>query len=91
MTKMKTLLRALTIALMLGIAPLTLAQEATSINVNTADAQTLAQLPGIGITKAEAIVADRTANGPYKSADDLSRVTGIGDATVDGLRDRVEF
>lgn len=88
---MKTLFKALAFSLLLGIAPLVLAQEATTVNVNTADVETLAQLPGIGNTKAEAIVADRNANGPYHSADDLDRVNGIGAATVDGLRDRVTF
>lgn len=88
---MKTLFKALALSLLLGIAPLVLAQEAVIVNINTADVETLAQLPGIGSTKAEAIVADRTANGPYKSADDLDRVNGIGAATVDGLRDSVAF
>lgn len=88
---MRTLFKALAFSLLLGIAGLVLAQETTTVNVNTADVETLAQLPGIGSTKAEAIVADRAANGPYKAADDLDRVNGIGAATVDGLRDRVTF
>ena len=53
-----------------------------AVNINTADAGTLGTLPGIGATKAEAIVADREANGPYASCQDLARVTGIGAATV---------
>lgn len=88
---MKTFFKALAFSLLLGIAPLVLAQQATTVNINTADVEMLAQLPGIGSTKAQAIVADRAANGPYKSADDLDRVNGIGAATVDGLRDRVTF
>ncbi|SDK86232.1 competence protein ComEA [Modicisalibacter muralis] len=88
---MRTIFKALTFSLLLGIAPLVLAQEAATVNVNTAEVETLAQLPGIGSTKAQAIVADRAANGPYKSADDLDRVNGIGAATIEGLRDRVAF
>nr|WP_297458658.1 ComEA family DNA-binding protein [uncultured Halomonas sp.] len=88
---MRTLLKTLALSLLLGIASLAMAQEASSVNINTADVQTLAQLPGIGNTKAEAIVADRAANGPFDSADDLDRVNGIGAATIDGLRDRIEF
>lgn len=56
---------------------------ATPVNVNAADAKTIAaSLSGIGIKKAEAIVADRTKNGPFKSVDDLKRVSGIGEKTV---------
>ena len=56
------------------------------IDINTADEETLQQLPGIGPALAERIVADRTANGPYASADDLTRVSGIGEKTVEELR-----
>lgn len=56
---------------------------ATPVNVNTADAQTISSsLAGIGLKKAEAIVADRVKNGPFKSAEDLKRVSGIGEKTV---------
>lgn len=56
---------------------------ATPVNINNADAKTIAaSLSGVGIKKAEAIVADRTKNGPFKSADDLKRVSGIGEKTV---------
>ena len=47
------------------------------ININTATAEELMCLPGIGRTKAEAILADRTANGPYSAPEDLARVKGI--------------
>jgi competence protein ComEA len=63
---------------------------ATPVNVNTADAQTIAaSLAGVGLKKAEAIVADRTKNGPFKSVDDLKRVSGIGDKTVSANRDDI--
>jgi competence protein ComEA len=56
---------------------------ATPVNINTADAPTIsASLAGIGMKKAEAIVADRAKNGPFKSVDDLKRVAGIGEKTV---------
>jgi competence protein ComEA len=58
-----------------------------TVNINQADAATLAQqLNGIGLKKAEAIVSYREQHGPFKSADDLLNVTGIGPATVEKNR-----
>ena len=54
------------------------------VNVNTADAETIsAELQGVGITKAIAIVEYRQTNGPFKSVDDLAQVKGIGARTVE--------
>ena len=70
-------------ALVLSLAA-TLAALAGPVNVNTADAETLsAELKGVGITKAIAIVEYRKANGPFKSAEDLAKVKGIGARTVE--------
>jgi competence protein ComEA len=55
------------------------------VNLNAADARELEQLPGVGPVLAERIVADRDANGPFASLDDLSRVPGVGDAIVSAL------
>lgn len=57
------------------------------INVNIASAAELELLPGIGPTLAARIVADRAANGPFASLDDVARVRGIGPRTVDKIRD----
>jgi competence protein ComEA len=48
------------------------------VNINTADAAALDTLPGVGPSTAAKIVADREANGPFASPDDLGRVPGIG-------------
>ena len=54
------------------------------VNINTADAETLAaELDGIGLSKAQAIVQYRTTNGPFQSADELVEVKGIGARTVE--------
>ena len=54
------------------------------VNVNTADAETIAaELKGIGLSKAKAIVEYRKKHGPFQSADDLSLVKGIGERTVE--------
>ena len=61
------------------------------VNINTADAETLSRvLANVGPSKAEQIVAHRAANGPFKSADELAMVKGIGLATVERNRDRIE-
>jgi competence protein ComEA len=60
------------------------------VNVNTADAETISEsLQGIGLSKAHAIVEYRQKHGPFKSADDLSLVKGIGDRTVELNRDDI--
>ena len=51
---------------------------ATPVNVNSADAKTIADaLAGIGQKKAEAIVKYRTEKGPFKTVEDLTQVSGI--------------
>ena len=70
-------------ALALSLAA-TMVALAGPVNVNTADAETLsAELKGVGITKAIAIVEYRKANGPFKSAEELAKVKGIGARTVE--------
>jgi competence protein ComEA len=60
---------------------------AAPVNINTASADEIAQaLNGIGDAKAQAIVERRNTEGPFKSADDLSRVKGIGTKTVEQNR-----
>ena len=61
-----------------------------TINVNSADAETIAtHINGIGPAKAAAIVAFREKNGPFKSVDDLLLIQGIGESTLKNNRDRL--
>ena len=54
------------------------------VDINTADAETIsAELKGVGLAKAKAIVDYREKHGPFRSADDLSLVKGIGERTVE--------
>ncbi len=85
----KKTMAALTLALALtGFA---LAESAT-VNINTASAEQLAQaLNGVGQARAEAIVAYRDEFGPFQHIDELVNVPGIGLATVDRNRDRIQI
>lgn len=60
------------------------------ININTADATTLANaLPGIGTVKAQAIVDYRTQHGPFATTADIQNVSGIGPATYAEIKDLI--
>ena len=56
------------------------------VNVNTASAAELEMLPGIGASRAKAVIEAREAKGGFKSLDDLLAVKGIGEASLAKLR-----
>lgn len=57
---------------------------AGAVNINQADAETLAaELEGIGLSRARAIVQYRKDNGPFVTADELTLVKGVGERTVE--------
>ncbi|HET7223595.1 MAG TPA: ComEA family DNA-binding protein [Rhodanobacteraceae bacterium] len=65
---------------------------ATPVNINTADAQTIAtSLDGVGLAKAQAIVAYRDTHGRFKSVDDVGNVKGIGAKTLARNRDAIRL
>ncbi len=53
-----------------------------TVNINTATASELDRLPGVGAATAAAIIAYRDKNGPFRTVDDLGKVSGIGDAKL---------
>ena len=60
------------------------------VNINTADAETLAlALDGVGMAKAQDIIAHREQHGSFKTVDDLQNVRGIGKATLERNRERI--
>jgi competence protein ComEA len=61
-----------------------------AVNINTASKQDLETLPGIGPAKAEAIIKYREENGPFHQVDDLTQVNGVGQKTIDSIRDSIE-
>lgn len=82
------------LAIALGCAMLLCsgALQAGPVNINTADAATLAkELNGVGLKRAQAIVDYRQKHGPFKSADELALVKGIGPAAVSKNRDLIRI
>ncbi len=93
---MRTFIAAATLTLLSAFAPVHAdnaakaadvpaqqAKAAAPLNINTATAKELAKgMKGIGIKKAEAIVAHREKNGQFKSVEDLLKVKGVGPATL---------
>jgi competence protein ComEA len=66
------------------IPMLPMVAAAGAIDINKADAATIAkELQGIGLSRAQAIVAYREKNGAFKSADELRKVKGIGAKTLE--------
>ena len=84
------MIKNLLASLALSVALIGSAFAADKVNINTATASEMAEvLTGVGDSKAEAIVAHRKENGPFKSADQLAEVRGIGLKTVEKNRDRI--
>ncbi|MGG3688465.1 helix-hairpin-helix domain-containing protein [Caldifermentibacillus hisashii] len=59
------------------------------VNINQADASALDSLPGIGPSKAEAIIEYRETNGPFQKVEDLMNISGIGEKTFEKLKDQI--
>jgi len=81
---MKSLIKTLSLLILVFAATFA---HAEPVNVNTADAATIADsLNGIGLSKAQAIIDYRQKFGAFKTADDLVNVKGIGVKTVAKIR-----
>ncbi len=82
-------LLAVVLVVVFAMTGLAFAADAAKININKAGVEELTQLKRIGPKYAEKIVAFREANGPFKSADELVDVPGIGEKTVEVNRDLI--
>ena len=60
------------------------------ININTANLEQLMKTSGVGKTKAEAIISYREKNGDFKKKEDITKVRGIGKATFEKIKDKIE-
>lgn len=64
--------------------------QSGKINLNKANESELTQLPGIGPSKANAIIGHRTEQGNFQTIEDLKKVTGIGEKTFEQLKDLID-
>jgi len=96
--KSKILIHAFLAITLLIFNPLTFANQTDTeaavqqlqVDINSADATTIAEaLDGVGMAKARDIVAHRQMYGKFQSIEQLTDVTGIGEATVEKNRDRI--
>lgn len=86
---MKKLIRNLILLSVVSFSGILLAGP---VDVNTADAETIAEnLKGIGLKKAAAIIDYRTTYGPFQKFEDLINVKGIGLKTVEQNKDNILF
>ena len=92
MKNIKNVFNALTLAAMLAFSGTAFSYNTQEVNINTADAQIIAEnLNGIGLKKAQAIVAWRTEHGNFTDASSIDQVKGIGQKTVEKNKEFIKY
>ena len=90
MRKLKSIFRLTALIVTIGVClPPLWAEDTPKIDINTASAEELAHLKGIGQKKAAAIVEFRETNGSFLLPEDLVKVPGIGPKTFEANKDRI--
>lgn len=80
------------LCLMLSLAGWANEGPVESVNINTADAETLsARLVGVGVSRAQSIIEYREANGGFVTVEELGNVRGIGPATLKRNLERISI
>ncbi len=82
----RVLLYAVVLAVAFATAPALAGTMTGELNINTASAEALTLLPGVGELRSEQIVALRKQRGGFERADDLLAVKGIGEKRLETLR-----
>ncbi|RJQ76340.1 MAG: ComEA family DNA-binding protein [Desulfobacteraceae bacterium] len=75
----------------LGMFFLLVPPAIAGININTADLNTLQSLPGIGASRAKAIIDYRSIHGDFQSIEDLTRIRGISPELLEQIREMLEI
>ncbi|BDG31295.1 helix-hairpin-helix domain-containing protein [Parageobacillus thermoglucosidasius] len=70
-------------------SPAISSSESNKVHINTASEEEILRLSGIGPAKAAAIIAYREEHGPFKKAEDLLNVTGIGEKTLEKIKEQI--
>ena len=90
MRKLKSWISLISVLLLIFVTlPVLFAEESQKININTAPADELMILKGIGVKKAKAIIEFRENNGPFEQPEDLINVPGIGPKTFEANKNRI--
>ncbi|MGE5702683.1 MAG: ComEA family DNA-binding protein, partial [Clostridia bacterium] len=72
-----------------GASVSTSSAKTSTVNLNTATADQLTTLPGIGKTRAEAIIAYREQHGRFTQVEQLTKITGIGSTVFERIKGQV--
>ena len=80
------IIRKILLAVLLIVPSLLFAE---TVNINTANKETLTALKGIGEKRAEAIISYREKHGPFKAIEELVDVSGIGQSVLDDNRENL--
>ena len=83
---MKGLIALFALAISLTFSSVHAEEPNGPVNINTASAEELSELKGVGKTKAEAIVAHRNEHGEFSKVEDLTQVKGIGESILKSNR-----
>lgn len=83
------LITLMTVALMTAWVVPTMAEDMGKVNINTATREQLMSLKGIGEAYADRIIEYRDKNGPFQAPEDLLKVKGIGEKTLEANQDRI--
>ncbi|MBI5896299.1 MAG: helix-hairpin-helix domain-containing protein [Desulfobacterales bacterium] len=79
----------MTVALMMAWVVPTMAEDIAKVNINTATREQLMSLKGVREAYADRIIEYRDKNGPFQAPEDLLKVKGIGDKTLETNQERI--